>query len=119
MPWVKGQTGNPGGKNQYSISPEKKLFIAKCQKNWEKAWNILEKFIEGTDNELQWKAAIEILDRGFGKSVISQDINLETNESKPIQDRINELLTDLAIPKPGEAGKAGASVGTPTVDGGK
>ena len=88
MPWVKGQSGNPSGKNQYSMSPQKKLFIAKCQDNWEKAWNIIEKSLAANESDDQRWGAEQLLDRGFGRPETSGSLDIQTNEPIPSPEQL-------------------------------
>ena len=62
--WQPGQSGNPGGRPKTVVDA-----VAICQKHGEKACQVLEKLLDSKDERIQFAAAKEVLDRGFGKPV--------------------------------------------------
>lgn len=58
-PWVKGQSGNPGGRP--------KGIAAKAREHTDKAVQVLADALDSKDERVRVTAAEKLLDRGYGK----------------------------------------------------
>lgn len=119
MPWVKGQSGNPGGRPPKSR--EQKEFERKMLELSPKAAAILARKLDSTKfEEVRW-AVETLLDRGFGKPLVSQDLDVNTNEqSSPTLADIVAQAERIKVLIPGAiAGVPNDGAQAPGVDTGK
>lgn len=82
LTWVKGQSGNPSGRNgPRPKTIEYKKFVQLCREHAHEALScLLEVMRTSTSASSRTRAAIELLDRAFGKS--KEHIQLGTD--KPV-----------------------------------
>ncbi len=72
-PWVKGQSGNPGGRP--------KGIAAKAREHTDKALEVLAEALDDEDRRVRVTAAKELLDRGWGKPLtMTADVTKKLDE---------------------------------------
>lgn len=72
-PWVKGQSGNPGGRP--------KGIAAKAREHTDRALEVLAEALDDEDRRVRVTAAKELLDRGWGKPLtMTADVTKKLDE---------------------------------------
>jgi hypothetical protein len=86
MPFVKGQSGNPGGK--VPITLQQRQFTAWCQETAiKKVMKKVDEFLDSNNKDHQKWAAEIVLERAFGKPIqLNQNENYEMAEVKTLTD---------------------------------
>jgi Family of unknown function (DUF5681) len=93
--WVKGQTGNPGGRP--------KGIAALARQHTDKALEVLVNALNDDDARVRVAASKEILDRGFGKSIaMTADLTnkLDQFDDDAIDTAIDVLRAAIASAEP-------------------
>ena len=83
MPFIKGQSGNPGGRPK-ECGEIREL----ARQHGPAAIQKLVEHLEGDDSRLSQAAAIALLDRAYGKPSQSLDLSVE---EKSHEERLDEL----------------------------
>lgn len=77
--FLRGETGNPGGRPKKT--KEQKEFEEKCRAMLPEVFSVLKKKLNSAKASDQEWAAQTILDRGLGKPLITQELEIETNDT--------------------------------------
>ena len=85
MPFVKGQSGNPGGR------PKQEGEIRElARESGPEAIAKLVEHMNGDDSRLSQSASIALLDRGFGKP--AQSVTLAGDEDRPLYHKVERTI---------------------------
>jgi len=85
MPFKPGESGNPGGKQRKSNKAS-----GMCRDNTDKAIQVLIDKLSSAKEDVQLKAAVEILNRGWGKP--QEYVELSGDEESPLLTKIEVVL---------------------------
>lgn len=94
MPFVKGQSGNPGGRRK---ATKDDLDLAKaCREKTHAALAVIERLMNKADSDtVRLRAAVTIIERGYGAAQV-----LPPGSNDPPPAAVPVTRTDASIPEP-------------------